>query len=450
MAYLESFGVISDGYVLASFLVVAFAIHFFWHFIKRDLQFKLYGFLTFILLTFIGWFPGNSSTKPNRKFHTYNKKYYSKTLRTKQLPFKSSNNRTLSWHKDDNLVIRFSDDDSGTDSGDSKPVAATEKDDHAARLIEFKMPMSSSQRQEILHQSTQHGPRFMSKKGVAGPKFSSVGKINGSDFGNQMTSSSEKVEHIQKQIAALKNSIRQVHDHFQDTSSADTAVESLRRKISRENEFKVQTKTLFQNKDIVTRFTNNQFEQLNEKLDNQAMNSNGANAESLSLGARPTKRLRVDKPLEHVRASADPLQLQKHSDTHLGEFDQLLLKGQSGFVAVRSGLSYDETNKTLSLNNEGIDGKNDQMYENATISSTVSHIGLKDDKIFMPLSCAPLSTYSEPDMNSKPETKNDITVDASCNYVMSAKGPALLASELLDQSSYLAQQVPGLEVRFFF
>ncbi|XP_042387873.1 uncharacterized protein LOC121979974 isoform X1 [Zingiber officinale] len=393
---------------------------------------------------------GNSSTKPNRKFHTYNKKYYSKALRTKQLPFKSSNNRTLSWHKDDNLVIRFSDDDSGTDSRDSKSVAAMEKNDHAARLIKFKMPMSSSQRQEIPQQSTQHGPRFMSKKGVAGPMFSSVGKINGSNFGNQMTSSSEKVEHIQKQIAALKTSIRQVHGHHQDTSSADTVAESLHHKISRENEFKAQTKTLFQKKDIVTGFTNKHFEQLNEKLDNQAMNSDGAktaNAERLSLGVRPTKRLRVDKPLEPVHASDDPLQLQKHSDTHLGGSDQLLLKGQSGLFAVRSGRSYDETNKTLSLNNEGIDGKHGQMYENATISTKVPHIGLKDNKIIMPLSCAPLSSYSDPDMNSKPETKNDITVDASCNYAKYAKGPALLASELLDQSSYLAQPAPGLEVR---
>ncbi|XP_074592620.1 uncharacterized protein LOC141848486 isoform X2 [Curcuma longa] len=394
---------------------------------------------------------GNTSIVPNTKFHTSNKKYYSKTLKTKQIPFKSSNNRTLSWHKkvsDDNLVIRFSDDDSGTDSGESKSVAAIEKNDHAARLLKFKIPMTSSQRPEMLQQSTLHGERFMSKKGVAGPAFSDIGKTNGSNFGNQI-SSSDKVEDLQKQIAALKTSIRQVDGYFQDTSLADTAAESLRHKISpRENECKVQTKTLVESIDIVTGSTNNGFEQLNQKLDNQAVHSDGAkdaNAKRLTLGVRPTKRLKVDRPLELVHASDDPLRFQKHSNTHLEGSHQPLLKGQSGFFAVRSGPNYDETKKILSLSNEGIDREHGQVYENAAIYFKAPHIGAKET--ILPLPCATLSPYSDPDMNSKQEAKNDITADASCSYVKSAMGPVLLPSDVLDQSSYLAQQVPGVEER---
>ncbi|XP_042456037.1 uncharacterized protein LOC122040680 isoform X1 [Zingiber officinale] len=394
---------------------------------------------------------GHTSLVPNTKFHTSNKKYYRKTLKTKQIPFKSINNRTLSWHKkvsDDNLVIRFSDDDSGTDSGDSKSVASIEKNDHAARLLKFKMPITSSHRQEMLQQSTLHDEGFMSKKGVAGPAFSNIGKTNGSKFGNQI-SSSDKVEDIQKQIAALKTSIGQVNGNFQDTSLADTAAESLRHKISpRENECKVQTKTLFESVDIVSGSTNNGFEQPNQKLGNQAIHSDGAkaaNAKRLPLGVRPTKRLKVDRPLEPVHASDDALRFQKYSNTHLEGSHQPLLKGQSGFFAVRSGLNCDETKKTLSLSNEGIGRKHGQVNENAAICFKAPHIGAKET--ILPLSCATLSPYSDPDMNSKQEAKNDITADASCSYAKSAMGPVLLASDVLDQSSYLVQQVPGVEER---
>ncbi|XP_042461284.1 uncharacterized protein LOC122045222 isoform X2 [Zingiber officinale] len=310
------------------------------------------------------------------------------------------------------------------------------------------MPITSSHRQEMLQQSTLHDEGFMSKKGVPGPAFSNIGKTNGSNFGNQI-SSSDKVEDIQKQIAALKTSIRQVNGNFQDTSLADTAAESLRHKISpRENECKVQTKTIFESVDIVTGSTNNGFEQLNQKLDNQAIHNDGAkaaNAKRLPLGVRPTKRLKVGRPLEPVHASDDALRFQKYSNTHLEGSHQPLLKGQSGFFAVRSGLNCDETKKTLSLSNEGIDRKHGQVHENAAICFKAPHIGAKET--ILPLSCATLSPYSDPDMNSKQEAKNDITADASCSYVKSAMGPVLLASDVLDQSSYLAQQVTGVEER---
>ncbi|THU45465.1 hypothetical protein C4D60_Mb02t18220 [Musa balbisiana] len=42
---------------------------------------------------------GNSSSIANTKFHTSTKRYYDKTFRTKQVPFKLNKNRALSWHK---------------------------------------------------------------------------------------------------------------------------------------------------------------------------------------------------------------------------------------------------------------------------------------------------------------------------------------------------------------
>ncbi|CAL9205695.1 uncharacterized protein LOC135631820 isoform X1 [Musa acuminata AAA Group] len=398
---------------------------------------------------------GNSSSIANTKFHTSTKRYYDKTFRTKQVPFKLNKNRALSWHKkisDDNLVISFSDDDSGTDSENSKPEATTEKKDNAVRSVKCKMPLTLSRRQhEILHQSTQFGTRLKSNKGVAGRvPFSSTGKNNGSNFGPPRTSSSEKVEHIQKQITALKSSISQVHGQIRDTVLADSAVESLRHQIAlRENELNVQMKSLAQTKDRVTGSYNDHLEQLNQKLDNQVADIDGtaaANAKGLALNIRPTKRLKLDEHLERIQGSDGLLLMQEHSTKSMAESHQQLM-GESSYLEVNSVLGYDGSGKgkRLSIINQEINKSHRDVNENVLGSSKVKHAGLEDNEMLLPTFVTDSTLYADPEMNSKQEVNSKITGDASCSYLKSDKGPELLASALLDQSLYLAQTGPALE-----
>ncbi|WOL18669.1 hypothetical protein Cni_G27466 [Canna indica] len=383
----------------------------------------------------------------NTKFHTTTKRYYSKAMRTKQVPFKLSNKRTLSWHKkasDDNLVIRFSDDDSGTDSGNSKSEGTTENKDNAARSIKCRMPMTSSQRQqELLQKPTNHRSEFMPKKGVEDHvSFLVTGKNSGSNFGHQRTSSTEKADHIQKQITALKTSISQVRGHIQDTGLADIAVESLRHQIAaKENALKVQMKLLSRNKEQVTGSSNNRFEQLNPKSDNESSDIHGAaaaNTGGRAVNIQPMKRLKLGEYLECVQGSGCPLNMQEHSTKSMTESHQLH-EGESSFPVVRDLLG-----KTLSVINEESDKHHYQVNENVPASSIVLHKRLGDNETMLP-SCATSSPlYPDPKINSKQEA-NNIGVDASCSYIKRGKGPVPLASSLLDQKTYLSQMVPDLE-----
>ncbi|URD85840.1 Putative zinc-finger domain [Musa troglodytarum] len=397
---------------------------------------------------------GNSSSIAKTKFHTSTKRYYDKTFRTKQVPFKLNKNRALSWHKkisDDNLVISFSDDDSGTDSENSKPQATTEKKDNAVRSVKCKMPVTLSRTQhEILQRSTQFGTRLKSNKGVAGSvPFSSTGKNNGSNFGPPRTSSSEKVKHIQKQITALKSSISQVHGQIRDTVLADSAVESLRHQIAlRENELKVQMK-LAQNKDRVTGSYNDHLEQLNQKLDNQVADIDGAataNAKGPALNIRPTKRLKLDEHFERIQGSDGLLLMREHSTKSMAESHQQLM-GESSSLEVNSVLGYDgsEKGKSLSIINQEINKSHHDVNENVLGSSKVKHAGLEDNETLLPSFATDSTLYADPKMNTKQQANSKITGDASCNYLKSDNGPELLASALLDQSLYLAQTAPALE-----
>lgn len=332
----------------------------------------------------------------NTMFHTSSKRYYRKSFMTKQVPFKSSNNRTLTWHKktsNDNLVISFSDDDSETDYGHLKSNATTEKKANEPKPIKCKMPMMTAQGQQgLFQQSKHHGTKLVPKKGVVG-HVSLTNEKNGSNFGHFRTYSTEKAAHIQKQGTALKASINQVGGQIRDTGLTDSAVESLRHQIAvRENELKVQMKSISQNQDKVTGSDSHNLEGLNQKLVNQMTDIHGAAAAAANIGGtalhtRPAKRLKLDETSEFPQGFDEPLE--EYSSKRMVEA-HVLRKDECSSLVARSALDYDRTlkNVTLSMINEGTDKQH-------------LHTGLKDDYSILHCCTAASASYTVPGTNAK-------------------------------------------------
>ncbi|PNT62498.1 hypothetical protein BRADI_4g04360v3 [Brachypodium distachyon] len=162
---------------------------------------------------------------------------YRKALRGNQGQFKPGTSHNLAWLKpvsSDNLVISFSDDDSGADSGGSKQDGS--KGRKASSQVTHKAGISLQTRimREEAHQQKTRAASVGSTKWSANPhtlRNSGTGRGSGATFSRR--------EPPIRQAAHLKSS--QKDGNGAGVNSADHKLERLRHKIAaRENELKVQ------------------------------------------------------------------------------------------------------------------------------------------------------------------------------------------------------------------
>ncbi|XXG80951.1 hypothetical protein AAC387_Pa09g1701 [Persea americana] len=152
----------------------------------------------------------------------------------------------------DNLVIRFSDDDSETDSEEHKKERTSERDNTGNRVNKYKSSAASLQlnKKILLPQSLQMAT--MSNKASSSRLFiSSMNKIHGPNFRGLSAAPVPREAQIQRHVPFIRSSTGQERGSVQGVNSTATELESLRQQIARrENELKLQRKSIPQTKDI--------------------------------------------------------------------------------------------------------------------------------------------------------------------------------------------------------
>ncbi|XP_038980951.1 uncharacterized protein LOC103716970 isoform X2 [Phoenix dactylifera] len=388
---------------------------------------------------------GSSLSLANRQLQTLKTRNYSKNFKAKHLPFESRNSRTFSWQKkgsDDNLVISFSDDDSGSDSGESKTETTAERKDNAIRRDKYKMSMTQLQIRPKVPQPATN--QLVSKKGsVSRASSSSYAKNSNASFRHPVASSAAKDSRTQMHIAATRTSASQAHGHVRDMNLADHSLETLRHEIAiRENEL-AQKKSVIQNKERVTGSQDDQWEQHNRKVDNQVAHHSrpaSANSGELAPNERPVKRLKLNEHFNGNQVSDGQLRMQISSTKFSDLRSQLMEK---------SSWPKDKSNGHESGKGNSISRSDKGRHESNTYvptSSKVLRTRLEDNENMVPVCKTEPSMVRNIGMPSKQVNNSIVAGDISCSYGQFEKETIPVdACTLLNQSASLAQVTPGVE-----
>ncbi|XP_062202673.1 uncharacterized protein LOC133905004 isoform X2 [Phragmites australis] len=166
---------------------------------------------------------------------------YKKTMRLSQGQFKPGTNRNLTWQKpvsSDNLVITFSDDDSGSDSGKTKQDRVRDRKASSQGTQKTGNNMQTRIMREEAPQHKTHAAKIGSANFPAFPltlRNAGAGRGSGTTFFRR--------EPSVRQVTPLKS--KQKDGNGVGVNSADHRLESLRHKIAaRENELKGQKRPL--------------------------------------------------------------------------------------------------------------------------------------------------------------------------------------------------------------
>ncbi|XP_010922378.1 uncharacterized protein [Elaeis guineensis] len=387
---------------------------------------------------------GNSLSMANRQLQTSKTQNYGKNFKVKHLPFKSRNSRTFSWRKkrsDDNLVISFSDNDSGSDSGESKTETTAERKDNAIRGDKYEMSAQLQIQSEVTRSTTN---QLVSKKGsVSHASSSSFAKNNNANFRHPVASSVAKNSRTQMHIAATRISTNQVHGHVRDMNLAGHSLESLRQEIAmRENEL-AQKKSVVQNKERVIGSRDDQWDQRSRKVENQIAHSSrpaSANTGELAPNERPVKRLKLNEHFNGNQASDGQLQMQI-SSTKFSELRSQLME--------KSSWPKDKTNWHESSKGNSISRSDKGQHEssrNVPTSSKVLPTRLVDNENLVAVCKTGPPMVHNAGMPSKQVNNSIVAGDVACTYGQPEKETMPVdACTLLNQSSSLAQVTPAVE-----
>ncbi|XP_077216905.1 zinc finger C3H1 domain protein isoform X2 [Tasmannia lanceolata] len=256
---------------------------------------------------------------------------YSKHFEMNPVPSKSSNHHTPGWYvtseANDNLVISFSDDDTGSDSEEHK-VERTESKDTIVRVDGYKRPMASSHiKSKILQHQVNNQIEMMPKKISSSSKFVSHGtKIRGHSSRVLGASSFEREPHIQRHNSLHKTLASRKRRYIRGENSTDNELESLRQKIAiRENELKLQSKPMPQSKEMISGSYGDYHDSKAVRTSKQA----SVSIEGLPLKEPEKKHLKLDESSDSkVNANGQLLVSAKESTSEikkqvLGDSDHL-------------------------------------------------------------------------------------------------------------------------------
>ena len=233
------------------------------------------------------------------------------------MPFKSTN---PSWYApsggSNNLVIRFSDDDSGSDSEECSQKKTVENKSNSTRDGTQRHLTSSVPRLNKLGQTSRNITRVIPKKPLSRTSISSMTKINGGAnsrvAGPSLVNQGSRVRYVNP---SNKNSASQDLVSDQGVGSNNSKLKDLRQQIAlRESELKL--KAAQQHKEIVSASTMN--------LDNDAGRKwipTSADVGSIDPKEPDKKRLKVsESKFTHLNPGAQ--QEVHHGKTNLVSKDQ--------------------------------------------------------------------------------------------------------------------------------
>ncbi|CAN6361352.1 unnamed protein product [Urochloa humidicola] len=250
----------------------------------------------------------NTLSVSNAMVHKSAPPSYKKTMRMNQGQFKPGTNRNLSWQKpvsSDNLVITFSDDDSGTDSAKTKQdTARGRKATSQGTQKTGKSIQARIMREEVSQQKTlgaKVGPAHV-------PAFPFPLRNVGAGRGSSNTFF--RKEPPVRQVNTLKS--KQKDGNGVGVHSADHRLERLRHKIAaRENELKGQKRPLapvaMKNVDL----SSNQARLPSEKIGLEASNNGECSRPNSPFehDGRPIKRLKLNQQHSYNQGHSDSVPL---------------------------------------------------------------------------------------------------------------------------------------------
>ncbi|XP_072975069.1 uncharacterized protein [Typha angustifolia] len=395
---------------------------------------------------------GSSSSLANVHVQKSAPQNYNKSLRMKQVPFMANNNRTLHWQKkvsDDNLVISFSDDESGSDSEKSKLEESVEKNDFAVSTDTHKLPMTSSQMQrKVQIHETQHMNSQISKQGfVKHASTSSTTRNLGTHIRRAGASTTTMDPRNQRHTTSKKASPCLVDGNAQNVTLAVNRLENLRNEIAlRESELKVQKKSMAVNRERSIDSNSDQSGQHSEKLSSEAANiSRTVPTKTVELApdSRPLKRLRLEHQIYKNQCSDDQLQLPvTFTKSMTGNSKQSIARGSYHDNRSEMSCHGNDLQKLLARTNSRSDNQHDRATKNVLLSSTVQNAGAEDNVTLMPSS--EFLSYKVHDTGMPFEKENSSMVAEERVQTME-EGMPVDSSNLLNQTSRLMEIVNGVE-----
>jgi hypothetical protein len=232
---------------------------------------------------------------------------YKKVMRANQGQFKPGTNRNLSWQKpvpSDNLVITFSDDDSGTDSGKTKQDTVRGRKATPQGTQKTGNFMQTRIMREEVSQQKSLGAKFGPTQVSAFPfthRNVGAGRGSGTTFFRK--------EPTARQVNTLKS--KQKDGNGVGVDSADHRLERLRHKIAaRENELKGQKRPLAPSAMKNTDLTN-QVRLPSEKIGLEASNNGECSRPNSPFehDGRPIKRLKLNQQHSYNQGHSDSVTL---------------------------------------------------------------------------------------------------------------------------------------------
>lgn len=355
-----------------------------------------------------------------------------------QVPFKSNNNQNLSWHgngSDDNLVISFSDDDSPSNSEDSKSEKTISRKENIVSANKSEVPVASV---PVPSRGLQGGPnrtKLVLKKGSVNPARISSDTRAHLRSSRYLATSAEKNSPPPRHNLSTKTSARQEHGHVPDPNMADHRLASLRHEIAlRENELKVQGKSIPQN---------------NKKIAGSFNNNHGAHAKFLATKAAGIKRpasvagkglATKEKMIKHLKSTLGSNSIQ--SSAGLLQLATSLSKSACDYSSPYMGIS-DVSHNGDTLESDNVNnGKRQHAVETSTLASS-GVLLRKDSRSLVPV---PASSCSGPTVSSKQGNLGKAAAGVSRSFDNSEKRDMAVGNPILvSHSSSLLQSGSNIE-----
>ncbi|RCV18802.1 hypothetical protein SETIT_3G332500v2 [Setaria italica] len=328
--------------------------------------------------TLLGKAGGNSLSVSNAMAHKSAAPSYKKVMRGNQGQFKPGTNRNLSWQKpvpSDNLVITFSDDDSGTDSGKTKQdtvrgrKATPQGTQKTGNCMQTRITREEVSQQKTL--GAKVGPTHV-------PAFPFTLRNVGAGRGSGTTFF--RKEPPVRQVNTLKS--KQKDGNGVGVHSADHRLERLRHKIAaRENELKGQKRPLAPVAMKNTDLSSNQARLPSEKIGFEASNNGECSRPNSPFehDGRPIKRLKLNQQHSYNQDHSDSVTLAHSGGSSRKNTLQSSEMGDHFANGITMNTNVDETEVRVTTELSG------QMHNGGATKNLPHH---KDTSALMPAASA--------------------------------------------------------------
>ncbi|XP_043699062.1 uncharacterized protein LOC122649872 isoform X2 [Telopea speciosissima] len=312
---------------------------------------------------------------------TSGKKNYSKHFGTNPMPSKLGNHNTPGWRlpsrAKNNLVISFSDDDSGSGSeGDKTERTARKKRNSLGVDGSKKPPISLQSKSEMLRRTTSNQVNL--KKMALGRTFmSSLTKIHGASSRNSGPSFVEQGSSVRSVDPANKMVAGRDRGNNQGMNGKNNNLESLRQQIAiRENELKLQLKSGQQKETI----SGSSMDYNGAKLISNAAKKGrlaSSNTVQLASNEQDKKRLKLSEPT-HSKLNSDGL-LPMHIPATKSLPELKMPSVENSHLTDNNLVNYNQCSKETHLvtADPGIDEVQEKGDEQVPVSSG-NQLGVKD------------------------------------------------------------------------